>query len=105
MARKNPKVVALEKELADVRRDFRYEKEARLKAEGKVEHFEEQKQRERDDQVSVIHGLEREQRHLEDQVAWLRRLVENLCVPKDKLKLIRESQEQVRIEGPKHYPY
>lgn len=43
---KTPALKKVESELADVRRDLRWEKEARLKAEGKIEQYKEKEERE-----------------------------------------------------------
>ena len=99
MAKKNPKLVKLEEELrkAELRADN--EKEIRIRLEGKLEKFEEKD--DEDDRLRMVQrNSEREYQHqLEDQVLWLRRLVENLSIPKDKLELINRAREEVNING------
>lgn len=101
---KTPALKKVESELADVRRDLRWEKEARLKAEGKIEQYKEKEEREQEERRMLVRRQDEHMRQLESEVAWMRRLVEFLCIPEEKLKTINEFKERVQISGDPGFP-
>lgn len=97
-ARKTPTVKRLEEELRLATRRADNAEELHHRAQGKLEKYEEQEERESRQVRDMMRRDEEYRRQLEDQVVWMRRLVEQLCVPADKLKVLEEVRmNQVNI--------
>lgn len=104
MARRNPKVVELEEKLRLAKREAENEKELKHRAQGKLEKYEEAEEHE-NRMVRDMRNREHEYvQRLESDVAWMRRLVEFLCIPEDKLKKIQEFNEKIQISGDGRLP-
>lgn len=106
MATRNPKIKALEEELrkANLRADN--EKELRLRTEGKLEKYEKNDEEEAREVRSIRDMEMRHKEELENQISWMRRLIENMALPKDKLKMFRQEEERIQIGmDPRHRPY
>lgn len=52
----------------------------------------------------LVRRQDEHMRQLESEVAWMRRLVEFLCIPEEKLKTINEFKERVQISGDPGFP-
>lgn len=106
MARKNPIIENLKEDLRRAKLAAENEKELKNRALGKLEKYEE-KDEEETRMVRDMRRREDEYRQqLEDQVSWMRRLVEQLCVPADKLKVLEEArinQVHVGMEPRRNY--
>lgn len=103
MARRNPKIIELEENLrkANLRADNA--EELHHRAQGKLEKYEEEEERRKEERHMLVREREEYTRQLESEVAWMRRLVEFLCIPADKLEAIQKFKEEIHIEG-RPYP-
>lgn len=99
MARKNPIIENLKEELRIAKRERENEKELKLRAQGKLEKYEEAEEEDKRRVRDMMRRDEEYRHQLEDQVVWLRRLVENLCIPEDKLKMIEKARQDIVISG------
>lgn len=99
MARKNPIVEELKEKLR--RAELRAENELELKhrVQGKLEKYEEEEERRKEERHMMVREREDYTRRLESDVAWMRRLVEFLTIPKEKLKDIQEFNNKIEITG------
>jgi hypothetical protein len=81
------------KNLKDVERELRYSEEEKDKLKAKLERFE----GEEDRQQTRMRSYHEE---LESQVLWLRRLVEDIVIPKEKIETIMKLRNsEIRISG------
>ena len=105
MARKNPKIVELEEKLRKANLRAENEQELKFRAQGKLEKYEEQEEKERENRHMMVREREQYTQRLESDVAWMRRLVEFLTVPADKLQALEEFKSRMEISGdPMGYP-
>lgn len=104
MPRRNPIVEGLKEELRVTKREAENEKALRQRTEGKLEKYEEKEERERDD-ISRMMRRDEEYRHqLEDQVLWMRRLVEHMCIPIEKLELFEKFRTEITMSADPGFP-
>jgi len=104
MARKNPIIETLKEDLRIARRERENEKELKLRAQGKLEKYEEAEEHE-NRMVRDMRNREQEYvQRLESDVAWMRRLVEFLCVPADKIEAIQKFKEEITMSGDPGFP-
>lgn len=101
MARKT-KIQKLQEELESTKLALHNEKVLHANTEGKLEHADERLEELDSNRGSEIRHVENYARSLEDQVQWLRGLVEDLAMPKEKLEMMMNARNEVRIEGRPH---
>lgn len=99
MAIKNPIVEDLKEQLrkASLRADN--EKEMRLRTEGELEKYENAEEEE----SRMVRDMRRRddeyRQQLESEVAWMRRLIEFLCVPKEKMEILEKMRAEITMSG------
>lgn len=104
MARKNPIIENLKEELRIAKRERENERELKLRAQGKLEKYEEAEEHE-NRMVRDMRNREHEYtQRLESDVAWMRRLVEFLTVPADKMQILEEMKNKIEISGDPGFP-
>lgn len=90
-----PITTQLRRAIADLEYKLRSEKDARLKLEGKLERYEEIEKKTEESQMNQVYSERQYKEELENQIVWMRRLVEDLCLPKDKLEILRKQDETI----------
>lgn len=98
------KIKELEEELqkANLRADNEFALHERTK--GKLEKYEEQEQREREERDRTMVRAERRIEDLQDQTQWLRHLIEDLCIPKEKMEMLIKSRNETTMRDPDFLP-
>ena len=104
MPRRNPVVEELKEKLRKAELRAENEQEAKHRAQGKLEKYEEQEEREREHRGMMVREREEYTQRLESDVAWMRRLVEFLTVPADKMQILEELKNKIEISGDPGFP-
>jgi hypothetical protein len=105
MARRNPKIIELEEKLRKEKLRADNNGELHQRALGKLEKYEEKDEEE----SRLVRDMRRRddeyRQQLEDQVSWMRRLLEHMCLPPEKLELFEKFRQETLSAGdPIGYP-
>lgn len=95
----NKRIVELEEQLKEANKAANYEREQRLILKGKNERYE----KEEDEETAMIADRQHQEfSSMQDQIQWLRGLIEDLVMPKDKFEILQQRREITMSSG--EYP-